>query len=200
MERLKQLRKQKGISQNTVATAAGISIAAYSNIENGISKSITIEAGKGIAKALEVPFVELFEIEISDSNTEALNKEIRNLNLTIKDLSDKLNSAKSQIDDKESIINYLKKEKEIYKSSVIISIMSDYDFNSNNLKEQIKTAKTDNEKLILQKKMDHLTRNRDYLIKNFIHIGFFDQKDIDLYYKELKEHYSTLSQNQNRDE
>lgn len=35
-EKLKQLRKEKGVSQKTVADAIGVTISAYSNYEQGL--------------------------------------------------------------------------------------------------------------------------------------------------------------------
>jgi len=69
-EKIKLLRKQRGISQVEVAKAAGINQASYSNIEKGDTKSITIEVGKGISRALGIPFAELFDIEAPKDNSE----------------------------------------------------------------------------------------------------------------------------------
>ena len=62
-EKIRQIRKSKGISQMTVADTCNIKQSSYANIESGKTQNITIEIGKGIAKALGVPFNELFEIE-----------------------------------------------------------------------------------------------------------------------------------------
>jgi transcriptional regulator with XRE-family HTH domain len=65
-EKIKQLRKQKGLSQKEIADLSRINQASYSNIESGTTKKDTIKLGvaKDIAKALGVSFNELFEIEI----------------------------------------------------------------------------------------------------------------------------------------
>lgn len=73
-ERLKKKRNELGLSQTFVAELAGITQSAYAQIENGNTKSITIEAGKGIAKALNVPFSELFEIEHSELTGHVLSE------------------------------------------------------------------------------------------------------------------------------
>ncbi|MDP2887479.1 MAG: helix-turn-helix transcriptional regulator [Bacteroidota bacterium] len=65
-EKIRQLRKQKGISQSKMAEVIGISQAAYAKIETGDTKSISIEIGKGISKALDISFNELFDIESSE--------------------------------------------------------------------------------------------------------------------------------------
>jgi transcriptional regulator with XRE-family HTH domain len=62
-EKIRQIRKSKGISQMTVADTCKIKQSSYANIESGKTQNITIEIGKGIAKALNVSFNELFEIE-----------------------------------------------------------------------------------------------------------------------------------------
>lgn len=92
-QKIKQLRESMGISQKQVAEAAGIKPSSYFHIENGKTQSITIEVGKGIAKALGISFDELFEIEsASDSRKKLLDlideqeNTIQKLN---KDLADK---------------------------------------------------------------------------------------------------------------
>ncbi|WP_372648013.1 helix-turn-helix domain-containing protein [Draconibacterium sp.] len=71
-EKIRRLRIEKGISQADVASQSGIKQASYSNIEKpqskGGNKSISIDIGKGIAKALGVSFNELFDIEIPNSD------------------------------------------------------------------------------------------------------------------------------------
>lgn len=62
-EKIKELRVEAGIKQADVARSAGIKQSSYASIEKGDTKSISIEVGKGIAKALGVSFNELFEIE-----------------------------------------------------------------------------------------------------------------------------------------
>lgn len=73
-EKIRRLRKEKGISQVEIAKASGINQASYSNIEKGSTTSISIEVGKGIAKALGVSFNELFGIEVLDEKLELINK------------------------------------------------------------------------------------------------------------------------------
>lgn len=62
-EKIKELRVKSGIKQADVARSAGIKQSSYASIEKGDTKSISIEVGKGIAKALEVSFNELFDIK-----------------------------------------------------------------------------------------------------------------------------------------
>jgi transcriptional regulator with XRE-family HTH domain len=76
-ERIKELRKRNNLSQSQMAQIIDISQAAYAKIESGLTDNITIDVGKGIAKALEVSFNELFEIEAlqNDSLLEELKAE-----------------------------------------------------------------------------------------------------------------------------
>jgi transcriptional regulator with XRE-family HTH domain len=81
-ERLKQLRKQKGLSQKEISDLSRINQASYSNIESGATKMDTIKLGvaKDIAKALEVSFNDLFEIGLPVNTDEnGLKNEIMRL-------------------------------------------------------------------------------------------------------------------------
>lgn len=66
-EKIKRIRKSKGISQYIVAESCRIKQSSYANIESGKTQNITIEIGKGISLALGVNFAELFEIEPAKS-------------------------------------------------------------------------------------------------------------------------------------
>ena len=78
-ERIKRLRKEKGISQSEVAKASGITQSSYASIEKGDTKSITIEVGKGIATALGISFNTIFEIEIDNQEKESFINQINDL-------------------------------------------------------------------------------------------------------------------------
>jgi transcriptional regulator with XRE-family HTH domain len=62
-EKIRRLRELKKLTQAETAEFIGISRVAYSQIENNITKNISIEIGKKLAKAFDIPFIELFEIE-----------------------------------------------------------------------------------------------------------------------------------------
>lgn len=93
-DKIRRLRKEKGISQVDVAKASGINQASYSNIEKGSTTSISIEVGKGIAKALEISFNELFDIEVEATNS--LIDELKADNERLKELQSR--------NDKESLL------------------------------------------------------------------------------------------------
>ncbi len=80
-EKIKRIRVEKRINQIELANSIGVSRSAYILIENGSTKSISIELGKRIAKALEASFNELFDIENPDLEkaieaNDKLNKEL----------------------------------------------------------------------------------------------------------------------------
>ena len=102
--KLNDIRTEKGISQKDVADSAGLSNAAYSNIEAGNSQNITIKAGVGIAKALNMSFTKLFEIEDSGSEKTELIKQIS-------DLEQECNAIKDQNENYELVIKLFKNEK-----------------------------------------------------------------------------------------
>ncbi|WP_297097557.1 helix-turn-helix transcriptional regulator [uncultured Draconibacterium sp.] len=87
-ERIKHLRSEKKLTQSEIADIIGVTRATYVFIENGKTQNISIEVGKGIARALEVPFSLLFDVEIaSDQNLtdriEGLEKEVAKLKLEL---------------------------------------------------------------------------------------------------------------------
>lgn len=102
-DKIKRIRKSKGISQTMVADTCNIKQSSYANIESGKTQNITIEIGKGIAKALDVSFNELFEIENIGIDFQNKHDENDKLLLSLKE-KDK------QIEQKDLLIDMLKKE------------------------------------------------------------------------------------------
>lgn len=82
-EKIKQIRKSKGISQAAIANNSGIKQSSYANIESGKTQNITIETGKGIAKTLGIPFNELFNIEDKNQKAETIQKVLSSLEIAI---------------------------------------------------------------------------------------------------------------------
>lgn len=74
-EKIKRLRTEKRLTQKQVSESCGLTPSAYLFIENGTTKSISIDVGKGIARALEVPFVDLFDID--DQGNERLIEDLK---------------------------------------------------------------------------------------------------------------------------
>jgi len=102
-EKIKELRKSKGISQVVMAEACGIKQSSYANIENGKTQSISIEVGKGIAKALNIPFGELFDIDGTGTDNQKVEA-------TIIELQEKVSDLETRIKEKDLIVDSLKKE------------------------------------------------------------------------------------------
>jgi len=82
IEKIKDRRKELKLTQKQIAEKISeispISQAAYAKIESGATVGISIEYAKGIAKALDVSFNELFEIENSahENNSVEFEKKI----------------------------------------------------------------------------------------------------------------------------
>lgn len=187
-EKIRRIRIESKVNQADVARAAGIKQSSYGSIEKGDTKSISIEVGKGIAKALNISFNDLFDIEPpkwGHDNTEKLKAEIEEANKEI-------NRIQETLKDKILLIDFLLKDKEIYKNTVISNIESNYDFRIRELKNELRIAETASEKETLGKLIKQQEDEKQYMFNNFLHIGFFKQEDLDNYYAELRDHYETF--------
>lgn len=102
-ERIRRIRKGKGLRQIQVAEIAGITQSALASIENNKTSNIFLEVAKGIAKALEVSFSELFEVESEIQKNQELKTEIERLQNQVKSLNEWLA-------DKNTIIGSLRNE------------------------------------------------------------------------------------------
>lgn len=60
VEKLKELRKQRGLSQQFVSEKLGITQQAYSLIENG-NRKLSVELAKALAAILQVEWYTLYE-------------------------------------------------------------------------------------------------------------------------------------------
>jgi len=192
-DKIRELRKGKGISQTDMADLIGISQAAYGKIESGFTKSISIDIGKGIAKALNVSFGELFDVE--DTNSEDLKKQHEVWEKEMQVLWDSIKKKNKEIEDKELIIELLKREREIYKQSVIISIETYYSHRLSELKKELKEEKDEKKRIYLQNVINALPEDKQHDLDNFLYMGFLSKKDIDSLYAELREHFSKYNQN-----
>lgn len=109
-EKIKNLRKQKGLSQGEIADFIGISQAAYGKIETGFTKSITIEIGKRIAMALGISFHELFDIS-PDKNFDGYITALKAHEHALKDYENTIKELLKRIEEKDLVIDLLKNEK-----------------------------------------------------------------------------------------
>lgn len=178
-DKIKGLRKSKGLSLMDLANILSVSDTSLSKIETGKTKNVTVEFGKSLAKALNISFVDLFEIEVK------ANKESEILVSEIEDL-------KKKIEEKTLLIDLLLREQEIFKRTSVQAIVSYSDNIISRIDEELKIAKTDNERAYLEAQKRSQIVTKQHMIDNFLHIGFFNQSDIDSYYKELREHYEAL--------
>lgn len=174
-EKIRRIRKQSGLSQIEVAKLAGINQASYSNLENGDTKSISIEVGKGISKALNIPFNELFDIEISKTDTELIE--------SLKYENDKL---KKEINDKSMLVDLLTKEKTILTEFWLTMWISDFSFAMSFIDDLISKATTETDRQSLLQKRNDIKRifykNKDYCIR----VNHFSESDFENHFKEIK--------------
>lgn len=163
-EKIKRLRKQKGLSQVEVAKAAGITQSSYASIEKGDTKSITIEVGKGFAKALGMTFNELFDIE--SQNIDNLNNQIKELNEKFKKISESYTSERLMI---KNIV--LSVSDQNFKRSIVR-----IKYGSNGLDDDIKNLL-----------MDILDETNKGFLRQLVTFGSFTQNDIRLFYEYMGE-------------
>lgn len=76
-EKIKRLRIERRINQIELANSIGVSRSAFILMENGSTKSISVDIGKKLAEKLGVSFNELFEVE--NPELETAKKEIERL-------------------------------------------------------------------------------------------------------------------------
>ncbi len=108
--KINSIRTLKGISRRGLAKKLIISDTALANIENGETKSLSIELGLKIAKELGIPFNELFEIEVfTDSD------EISKLKAENEKLKYQISELKSeQLKDKKILLDSLQSHNILY--------------------------------------------------------------------------------------
>lgn len=98
-DRIKKLRKAKGLSLMQLANKLIVSDMTLSKIETGKTKSITIELGKKLCSALDVSFSDLFEIDRNEEADAQLRVKMDELNTRIieKDFLVKAHSTRSKL-------------------------------------------------------------------------------------------------------
>lgn len=191
-ERIKELRKSKGISQVVMAEACGIKQSSYANIENGKTQTISIEVGKGIAKALNMPFGELFEVEAAGANAVELEKKV-------KELEEKISALENRIKEKDKIIELIEKENNLLvKEGTMLTLFSvvnmliEDEINMNNAKtEDIKKMYED-----MHSKMESDTKN--YINEN-IEEGILTKENVVEMFVDNEIFLELLKENTNSD-
>ena len=173
-EKIKKIRKAKGISQTVVAEMCGIKQSSFANIETGKTQNISIEIGRGIAKALRVSFDELFEIEsTTDKNDNSLKE--------FDSFKKKIESLLERISEKEKIINLQDQVSQnmrnaIFEANYQAMITSSIDIHK-------KAVDPKQEMYFLELFSSHFQT----LLKNLVEWGCLTEKDIESYYEKKRE-------------
>ena len=187
LEKIKILRIQKGISQTKMAGELGISQPGYANIEIGNTGNIPLNVAVGIAKVLDVSFVELFDIPLSLKDTEVEDTEIAELRKQINELNKKNEELRGRLTDKELLIKYFSKSNQNIRDYLVKKIADEYrdkdhelskmqlPFDAENTPENL--AKQNN----VLEQMDLLTEKIKKEYREFIAYGILEQSDIDKY-------------------
>ncbi len=156
-EKIKQLRIERGINQVDVAKSAGIKQSSYASIEKGITKTFSLKVAKGIAKALNVSFNELFEIDDDFTQKDTLKNEVWNL--------------KKSIEEKEKYIDLQEKVIKNYKNAILEA----YDWSGT--KDIIGI-----DAFLEDMTDDKIHSFRQEFFQKLLNWGCFTKKDIELFY------------------
>lgn len=178
LEKIKNLRNQKGFSQSKLAKDIGISQTGYAKMERGETDNIPLSVAVGIAKTLNIGFNELFDID-GDS------QKIDSLVIIIEDQKKKIEELKDQI-------TLLKNEKEHIKAHLVMQMVSSYSYDIGALDYQNDLANREVRNKILADRLKHIEKifniNKDYYIKT----GFLSESDFQNHYNEMRGMYSYI--------
>jgi transcriptional regulator with XRE-family HTH domain len=165
-EKIKRLRKLSGISQVEVATSASITQSSYASIEKGDTKSISIEVGKGIAKAIGISFNELFDVEPSKENSEQIDL-----------LSAENEDLKEKFEEKLQLLEMLKKEKEQFKFFLLFHTFIEYSKDMVDINKEIMNTEIEEERLRLENKKNDVAEKFTSFKNTLIQSSYFTQMD-----------------------
>ena len=177
--KIKQLRKSKGISQKEVAAFAGVTQSSFALIESGKTQNISIEVGKGIAKALDIPFTELFEIEDSGMVVEKLEQKVIELEDIIKIYEDSGKDIDERLKELKLTIDLLLKKIEIYKRAIYEVLVMNSHGRISIYNEKIKNEPSKEKLLELEKKKIILERLENKYLELYIYLGLLTESDIE---------------------
>ena len=171
-EKIRRIRKSKGISQNAVSDICGITQPSYANIESNKTQNITIEIGKGIAKALDASFNELFEIEVPGAAF-SIDENVLN------DLRGEIERLKKQNDIKDSHIEMLYKEIRIFNEYLSFDTINDYFEYILDYEHKLRsTETTEKEKEYFKRQLDSTIIDLKKLIDLYIGQEFINKETI----------------------
>lgn len=198
-EKIKQLRWSRGLNIMDLAARLDISGTALSKIETGKTKSITIALGKELAKALDISFNVLFEIEATpqkQDQTENLISEIESLKKQIEEL-------KIRITEKDSLIKTLSNSYKNTKSIIIADIIVYHQDQIKDYERKLETVTDEVVKKEILHEIDYLKKHEQRRFKQLVVTGILEESDIEDNYKihlqnylwhaeSLKQKYSNL--------
>ena len=178
LEKIKNLRNQKGLSQSKLAQEIGISQTGYAKIERGDTDNIPLSVAVGIANALNVGFNSLFDIDGDSKKIDSLNNKIKELTATI--------------EDKDLLLKSISQSNRHLKSYLISQI---YHSNLERIRlteEKIKSCTDENDLEFLKHQLNSYRKNPNNVYKYLMTQGLLEQKEIDEYIEGLKEHYEAI--------
>lgn len=172
-EKIKNYRKTKGISQIEMAKFIGISQAAYGKIESGFTKTVTIEVGKGIALALGVSFVELFDIS-PDVHFEGYDSALKAHQNVIDDYEKTIKSLLLQNEQKDQLIDFFKKEIKWLKYELAVYKISHHFFHLMDDEKFVRSIQ-EQERIPL---VEDRKKDLKELIDSYVETGYPGKKEI----------------------
>lgn len=171
-EKIKRLRKSKGLSLMDLANKLEVSDTAISKIETGKTKSITVEMGENLCKELGVSFYELFDIETN-------NDEIREAKSLIDALYDQIDALEGRITEKDLMISVLINQNKLLKSYFMSGLFLDWKADVDRLEEKLKGNNEPDEKKNLELKLEELKSKFKGYCDYYISVGVLTPKEID---------------------
>lgn len=183
--KIRNLRKEKGLSQAEMAEMIGISQAAYGKIESGFTKSITIEVGKGISKALNIPFGELFEID-------GTGTDIQKFETTINELQKKVTELEERLKERKEIIDLLQTKIDAYKKFVFISAQTYSIPYITKIDIEIESAKSEKEKANLIDRKKKFLEGVESLFQLYVDMGLLSKEELKKFRNEEEEIYFSI--------
>lgn len=170
---IKQLRKEKGLSQFDVANRLGISQTAYASIESGKTKSISVEIGKGLAEVLDQDFNILFGVERKENDQTKL----------IENLKKEIETLKEQLEDKKNIVAFFQKERSSIKYIILSWYLKNFDIKQLNLILRRGKGKLTEQEF--NKEVVEIKKRAMDFLSVFIINGLIDEKDMDDYFDRI---------------
>lgn len=180
LEKIKQHRNQKNLSQAQVAAVIGISQAAYAKIESGITENISLFIAKGIAKALNESFNELFDINSDSKNSEIQTDEIEDLKKKNKELT-------ARIEEKDILIKSITNQHKHTKVVLIAEICLFFTRKREEIQEKLKNTSDEEKRKELTEELEFVQKQEKRRYKTFVMHGIVDQSDVDETFELIKE-------------